>query len=138
MPRNTICLRMSSMSPRWAQRRLIRSQIEEHTLDLVRINLAGPPGDDGYVVNVEPTTLRNVTISAPSDLITRIRDGEATVVALLHLKSTEKDGRPEQKAVTCFVALLPDAPAEPVEFRRVGDSTAWPIIALDITDRPQG
>lgn len=109
----------------------MRSRIRELRLDNVRIHLAGPPEDHKeYLVELEQTVLRDVTISADSDLIRRIEAGEATVVAVLYLSSREKEQRIESKPITYFVAL--GTRAEFVQ-ARVGDSAELPRIRVGIT-----
>ena len=78
--------------------------------------------------------LANVTIKADGALIRQIEQGLATVVALVHLSSSEKERRIESKAVTCFMALPPQGPGTIVE-AEVDGSKLMPVIRLQISDR---
>lgn len=89
---------------------VVRSRIGEHTLDSVRVQVGGPPEDSReYVVDVEPTVLRNVTVRADAELISRIAAQEITVVAMVHLSSREKEQRIDRKRVSYFLAIVPTA-----------------------------
>jgi hypothetical protein len=110
----------------------VRSRIRELALESVRIQVAGPHEDHGeYVVELEDPWLRGVTISADADLIRRIENNEATVVAVLHLTSLEKEQRIERKPVAYFVAL--GGPRPVVVDARVGDSPELPPVNLRIS-----
>ena len=113
----------------------IRSQIRKHTLETpVRVQLAGPPEDSAYRVAFEPKQFRDVTVSAPDEVIDKIESGEAVVVAVVHLKSSEKESRIERKPVTCFLALFDDE-AVPVD-AEVGDTgEPRPVITVTIEDQ---
>jgi hypothetical protein len=114
----------------------IRSQIRELLLDApVRVQMAGPPEDSEYLVEFDQKQLREVTVSAPVEVIERIESGQAVVVALVHLKSTEKEARIERKPVTCFLALSDDAPPVQVQARVGPDGATRPEIGITITDR---
>ncbi len=115
----------------------VRSRIEETTLPMVRVQIAGPPEDHSeYVVEIDETDkqLANVTIKADGALIRQIEQGEATVVALVHLSSSEKERRIESKAVTFFMALPPQGGGTIVEVE-VDGSRLMPVIRLQITER---
>ena len=62
-------------------------------LNSVRVQTAGPPEDTEYVIAFEPKQLRDVVVSAPVDVIEKIESGDAVVIAIVHLKSTEKEAR---------------------------------------------
>lgn len=112
----------------------IRSQIRDLALDSpVRVQLAGPPEDLEYLVAFEPKQLRDVTVSAPFHIIEKIEAGEAVVVAMVHLRSSEKESRIAQKPVTYFMALWEEDGAEVAG--RVGDTNAPPLIDITISDR---
>ncbi len=104
---------------------------------MVRVQIAGPPEDHSeYVVEIDETDkqLANVTIKADGALIRQIERGEATVVALVHLSSSEKERRIESKAVTCFMALQPEGGGTIVD-AEVSGSSLMPVVRLQITDR---
>jgi hypothetical protein len=117
----------------------VRSRMREVHLESVRIQLAGPPEDNReYLVDIEQTLLRDVTISAESDLIRRIESGEVTVVAMLHLSNREKEQGIERKAITYFLAIVPDADGTTrgvVVEARIGDQTAMPVVDFQVTRR---
>jgi hypothetical protein len=76
----------------------------------VRVQLAGPPEDHlDYLVEVEDSVLRDVTIRADSNLIDRIEQREALVVAMLHVSSREKEQQITAKPISYFVVLYTDA-----------------------------
>lgn len=111
---------------------VISSQIAELTLDKpVRVQVLSPP-EDQEIVEVEPKQIPNVTVSGPVDLIEQIRTGEAVVVAVLHLKSSERDRRIESKPITAFMALIGETGIE-VE-ATVAGSPDPPVISLTITE----
>lgn len=89
---------------------VVRSRIVEQTLESVRVQVAGPPEDSReYVIDVEPTVLRDVRVRADAELISRIAAQEVTVVAMVHLSSREKEQRIDSKRVSYFLALVPTA-----------------------------
>ena len=115
----------------------VRSRIEEVTLPVVRVQIAGPPKDhDEYAIEIDEkdVSLTDVTIKADGDLIEQIEQGKATVVALVHLSNAEKERRIESKPVTCFLALLDDGSVTIVE-AEVGGSGQPPLVHLRITER---
>ena len=114
----------------------VHSRIEEVTLPVVRVQIAGPPKDhDEYAIEIDEKdiSLTDVTIKADGDLIEEIEQGKATVVALVHLSNAEKERRIESKPVTCFLALRDDGSPTIVEAEAGG--SAQPIVHLRITER---
>ena len=110
-----------------------RAQIRTLELDSVRIQVAGP-AEDQERVELEPKQLRNVSIEGPTDLIDRIEAGEVVVVAVLHLKSSEKLERIPRKRITYLMALPPSGLGRQVRFVEIDGSPLLPMIELDITD----
>ncbi|MBT8487129.1 MAG: hypothetical protein HKO59_05780 [Phycisphaerales bacterium] len=98
----------------------------------VRVQIAGSPEDEARI-QVDPELLRDVTVRVTEDLGRRIESGEVKVLALVHLKSSEKEARIERKPVSAFVALLPDGTLTIVD-ARVGTSTQPPMIGLTILE----
>ncbi len=118
----------------------VRSRTRETTLESIRIQLAGPPEDNvEYLVELEETVLRDVTITAESDLIRRVENNEATVVAMLHLSNREKELGIERKPVSYFLAIFNDGQGvqrgEVVQ-ARVGDSADVPVVHFQVRRRP--
>lgn len=111
---------------------MIESQERVTDLESVRIQILSPPEEDEYSVALDPKQLRNVTVTAHRDVITRIQSGDAVVLAVLHLKSTEKDRQISSKRISGFVAVMPDGRTERVE-ATVAGSEELPIIGLTIT-----
>lgn len=118
----------------------LRSRTRDLRLDNVRVQLAGPPEDNReYMVDMEQTVLRDVVITAESDIIRRIEADEVTVVAMLHLSNREKEQGIDRKPITYFLAIVPDengASRGVVIDARVGDSTAMPVVRFQVTRRP--
>ncbi len=120
----------------------VRSRIKAITLPTVRVQIAGPPEDhEEFLVEIEDSTLADVTIRAHTDLIREIERNQAVIVALVHLSQKEKELGIESKPVTCFMALPRDenspVGATIVE-ATVGDSLQPPTVRLKITDRAAG
>jgi hypothetical protein len=103
------------------------------------VQLAGPPEDrDIYTVEIDPKQLRDVTVSADSDLIRRIESGEVPVVAFLHLSSREKEMQIESKRVSYFMALVSDpAGTRFVPVTVKAPANELPVIKLKIARRGQ-
>jgi hypothetical protein len=115
----------------------LASQIRQLHRDAVRVHLAGPSEDTEYIVDFEPKTLPNVTIYARAELIEKIRNGDAVVYALVHLKSAEKEERIDHQRVGAFVARHDDGTLESVR-AEVNGSDDPPIIQITITKREDG
>lgn len=112
----------------------VKSRIKQVTLPTVRVQIAGPPEDlKEYLVEVEDRALSDVTIKADGTLIQQIDRGQVTVVALVHLSTNEKERRIDSKAITCFMALLPDGRIKVVD-AEVAGSTQPPVVRLKITE----
>ncbi|MHC5023175.1 MAG: YbbR-like domain-containing protein [Planctomycetota bacterium] len=87
----------------------IRSSIREHSLETVRVQLAGPSQSlEEYVVQLDPTVLRGVRISADAELIRKLESGEATVVAIVHVKHGDMEQGRESKPISYLMALTLD------------------------------
>jgi len=119
----------------------IRSQIRELLLDSVRVQISGTPQNiDEYKVELEPRQLRDITIRADAELIRRIEQENIPVIGFVHLTSLELEQHIEQKAVTYFLAMIPNssggaATGVAIEARsESGDDP--PIVQLTITERP--
>jgi hypothetical protein len=117
----------------------VRSRIKETTLPTVRVQIAGPPEDhEEYVVQIEESTLVDVTIKADVDLIRQIERGEARVVALVHLSHDEKERGVASKPVTCFMALPRDESSSleaTIVEAAINGSNQLPVVRLRITER---
>ncbi len=114
----------------------VLSRIKSLVLPTVRVQLAGPPEDyDEYQVEVVDRAISDVTIRAENTLIQQIERGQATIVALVHLSTREKERRIESKPVTCFMALLPDGRVSVID-AGVAGATQAPVVRLKITERP--
>ncbi|MCZ6835899.1 MAG: hypothetical protein O7G85_09010 [Planctomycetota bacterium] len=119
----------------------IRSQIRELTLDTpVNVQLQGPWEDQNdFLVELETDRLRDVTVIADAELIRQIESGEATVIAIVHLKSRDKQnivngtGQAE-KPVSFFMAIVEDV-GYPVQVT-INGSDVPPMISLRVTARP--
>ena len=120
----------------------VRSRIKAITLPTVRVQIAGPPEDhEEFLVEIEDSTLADVTIRAHTDLIRQIELNQAVIVALVHLSQKEKEQGIASKPVTCFLALPRDegsAIRATIVDATVGDSPQPPVIRLKITDRSTG
>jgi hypothetical protein len=120
----------------------VRSRIRELALDSVRVQLAGPPEDHhDYLVEVEDSVLRDVTIRADSNLIDRIEQREALVVAMLHVSSREKEQQITAKPISYFVALYTDASGLThgrIVEAEVAGSADLPLIRLRIERKDAG
>jgi len=121
----------------------IRSQTRELKLNQpVKVQLAGPFEDQrDFYVEFETDTLRDVTVIADADLVRRIESGEATVVAVVYLRSIEKEriaaggtGSGELP-VSYFMAMVGN---EGRSVRvRINGSDQPPLIKLKVTGRPR-
>lgn len=118
----------------------IRSQTRELALNRpVNVQLAMPHQDQrDFLVEFETDSIRNVMVIADADLVRRIESGEATVIALVHLKSIEKerianDTGTAERPVSMFAALV-DGRMREVRCN-VDGSNEPPIIRLTVTNR---
>lgn len=121
----------------------ILSQTRELLLDRpVNIQLQGPWQDQkDFLVEFMTDSIRDVTIIAEADLIRRIESGEATVVAVIQLKSIEKERAANAqgvvaKPISFFQAMIGDEVFHQVE-ARVGGSDEMPMIELKVTHHPK-
>ena len=117
----------------------IRSRIRETVIDSVRVQIAGPPEDrDTYRVEIDPKVLRGVMLMADADLSRQIESGEVPVIALLQLSSREKEAMIDHKAVSCFLALVPETNGG-TRYEQLGmkPGAETPVISLKITNRAQ-
>ena len=99
----------------------------------VRVQVAGSPEDE-YDIKVEPTQLRDVTVQVSEDLGAKILSGDVTVVAMVYLKSSEKEAAIRRKPVSTFVALMEDGTLQVVSAKLEG-SDQPPVVNLTITER---
>lgn len=132
--RNQTSIRIQPPSARLAF--TIKSQEETFKLPTpVRIELAGPPEDHArYAIEVDPQTVDGVTVKATSEVIRKIREGQARVVAQLRLGSAEKDARKPSKAISCFQAEMLDGSGTVVLLdAKVDGVEGMPEIKLTIT-----
>lgn len=115
----------------------IRSQMSETVIDTVRMQVSCPHEVlREFDVDLEPTTLRNVTVRASRDIISKIESGETVVLGFVHLSSLDCESGVESKPVTYFMAL--DREQRGLSAGRtieatIGDSDDLPDIALKIT-----
>ena len=121
----------------------ILSQTRELLLDFpVNIQLQGPWQDQkDFDVEIVTDSIRDVTIIADADLIRRIESGEANVVAVIQLKSIEKERFANEqdvvsKPISFFLAMIGDEVFHQVE-ARVGSSDEMPMIRLKVTHLPK-
>ncbi len=118
----------------------IRSQTRELKLDRpVPIQLSGPWQDQNdYVVTIQTDGIRDVTITADANLIRRIEAGEATVVAILHLRSLDKERHSnlqnEDFVPTVYFMALQDHRVQQVQ-AQIGDTMDPPVIDFTVTHR---
>jgi len=123
--------------PRVTAKFALRSQIAETLVESVRLQVACPHEVlSEFNVDLETTTLSDVTVSAPRDVIARIESGEAVVLGFVHLSSLECESGIESKPVTVFMALdraqrgLTRGTSVDVS---IGDGVDAPTVALTIT-----
>lgn len=116
----------------------VRSLLSELALERpVRIQLLASP-EDGGTVTFDPVQLRDVTVRASVEIIEQIRRGEASVWAVLALRSREREAEIKQKRVSHFLVELADGSSQTIE-AWVGDGKERrPEIALAITLPPAG
>ena len=114
----------------------IRSRIRETTVDSVRVQVLHASEDPSFEVEVDPKVLRNVTVLADSDLSRQIEAGDVPVVAVVHLRSSEKEALIDRKAVSFFQAQIQDADGS-WRYVQLGvkPGTSMPVINLRITNR---
>jgi hypothetical protein len=98
-------------------------------LESVRVQVLSSPEE--YEITLDPLQLRDVEVTAPKTLADAIEAGEAVVVAVLHLKSTEKDRAITSKPVTSFMAITADGRGVPVD-ATIDGSSDRPMIELTI------
>lgn len=121
----------------------ILSQTRELLLDRpVTIQLQGPWQDQkDFDVVVITVNIRDVTIIADADLIRRVETGEATVRAVIQLKSIEKEQLANlqevvSKPISFFMVMVGDQEFHQVE-ARVAGSNEMPMIQLKVTQKPK-
>jgi len=111
----------------------VQSKTRQITLPTVRVQLRSAPENlEEYAVQIREAdkVLRDVAVTADSDLIRRIESGEVKVFAVVYLATTDFDQRIQSKTVTCF-ATDGGTTVEAV----VGDAAQPPAIGLTITER---
>lgn len=116
----------------------VQSRTRQIVLPRVAVQIQSAPVDlDEFVVSIDDADkfLRDVTVTADSDLISRIESGDIKVFAIVYLSTSDKDQHIDSKPVTSFVALLPDNTLQTLA-AQVGDTADPPIIHLQITERP--
>lgn len=113
----------------------IRSRIRETLVDSVRVQIQGA-AEDTHVTEVEPKVLRGVTLMADADLSRKIESGDVPVIAVVHLRSSEKEAMIDHKEVSYFLAMetLPDGSTR-YEQLKIKPGAAMPVINLKITPR---
>jgi len=119
----------------------IRSRTREIRLERVTVQLVVPPSTLGtHQVELETGELDDITISADADIVRRIENDEIKVVAMLHLSEGEVRSRLDSKAVSYFVALIPDGNGgtrgEQVMLEP-GDAQRQHLVQLRITELPE-
>jgi hypothetical protein len=117
----------------------IRKRQADITLAVVPVQVADMADDRAkYSVEINPTSLKDVTVTAESDLVRRIASGEVAVVAVMHLSARDKADHINSKAISYFIALIPDdngASEGTLVKGQLGASTEAPMIQVRITDR---
>lgn len=112
---------------------MVESRSASTTLARVPVQIAGPPADlDGYRIAIAPedALLREVEVSGPTAAIEAIEQGQATVLAFVHLSATDLSQRIESSRIDLW--MLPEG----VTVTRIGDSTdVRPVIRLQVTAR---
>ena len=114
----------------------IRSRIRETTVDSVRVQVLHASEDRAFDVEVDPKVLRGVTVLADSDLSRQIESGDVPVVAVVHLRSSEKEALIDRKPVSYFEAQIQDADGT-WRYVQLGVKLGTPmsVINLRITNR---
>ena len=120
----------------------IKSQIRMTTLDTVRVHLAGPWEDgDDYKVEIDPTSLRQVTISGDAELIRRITAESLKVFAFVHVSSQQKEQRITSAPISFLQAFVPADDGSGMVGRPVAleidPNESMPVVNLTITERAQ-
>jgi len=110
----------------------IRSQISELRLDApVRIQVLSPPEDEG-AVEISPRVLRDVTITAPLEMLEQIQSGRSVVIAVLQIKSDERARRITQKPISGFMVLHRDGRVDVIDGRVGETGEAHPVVEITI------
>lgn len=114
----------------------VRSRIRETQVDSVRVQLQHPPEEQAFEIEVDPKVLRNVTVLADADLSRQIEAGDVPVVAVVHLRASEKEALIDRKAVSYFQAQVQELDGS-WRFVQLGvkPGTSMPVINLKITNR---
>lgn len=117
----------------------VRSRIQQMTVNDVRVQISGDPKNfSEYIVEVvDEEVLRDVTVSAESDLIQKIEDGTAKIAAIVHLTTRDLEEGITSKRVSQFRALVSDVdrPDRGVAVEATVNGDAAPIVQLNITRR---
>lgn len=114
----------------------IRAGFVEHRLrDPVRVQLLSPPEDEGRV-SFEPRVLRDVVIEAPLAIVEEIRSGRAVVIAVIQLRSDERERGIDAKRISGFAVIDRDGRLQMIPGRAGEDGEAFPRISLSIADLP--
>ena len=118
----------------------VRSRIQQITLDDVRVQVSGDPSNFAeYIIEIadEDRVLRDVEVSAESDLIRLIEAGTARVAAVVHLTTRDLEEGISSKRVSHFRALISDGenPDRATTVQATVDGDAAPEIKLSITKR---
>jgi len=111
----------------------IQSRTGRITLPTVRVQIRSAPENlDEYAVQIREAdkVLRDVAVTADSDLIRRIESGDVKVFAVVYLATTDFDQRIDTKPVTYF-ATDGGTTVEAI----VGETTQPHPIGLTITER---
>lgn len=119
----------------------IRSRIQQLTLDAVRVQVSSDPKNlleyDVEILEAD-NVLRNVKVSAESDLIRMIEDGTAKVAAIIQLTTRDLEEKIESKRVTYFRVIISekDRPERGETIHAtVGDTDDLPTVRLHIKKR---
>ncbi len=87
----------------------IQSNTANTEIPQVRILLAGPAEDySGYLISLPRKIISNVTVETNAELIKKIKNGNATVFAIIRLASREMELGIDKKMVTVFLAVTKD------------------------------
>jgi hypothetical protein len=119
---------------------VVRSRIRQIPLDDVRVQISGDPQSlSEYIVEIddEDRVLRDVMVTAESDLARLIETGSAKVAAIVHLTTRDLEEGITSKRVSHFRALVSDSgrPDRGAFVQAAVNGEEAPVIQLSITRR---
>jgi len=117
----------------------VKSRIQSTTINDVRVQISGDPKNfSEYTIEiVDEEVLRDVTVSAESELIQQIETGVAKVAAIVHLTTRDLEENITSKRVSHFRAIVnqPDHSDRGILVQASVDGDEAPVINLKITRR---